>query len=437
MMYKKKTAAHPGSVGASLWNRAEKLRGEVDRADYQHALLTLVFLKWADVRYAARHLEMSREGLGGFLDQADFYNAENVFYLPEEGRWSSIAGGADTAARIDQALSAMAACNPMLEGELPDRYFTALGLTAEQKTALLQLVDGQEATTFQEGTIGEVFDYLLDRFGTASSRTPACLVGLMVDLLEPLGGKLYDPCCGTGHTLVRSVDFARKQHGKYHDLRMYGQESAPATRWLARMSLSVHGVDARLGAAAASVFGHDQHPEVAADYVLAHPPAGEDPYAWIQHVRTKLNEGGTAALMLADRSLRSRESKAATVRRRLLEEDVVDCLIALPANLGCLWLLSHDKLAEHNTYQRDRPGETLFIQAESYGHSELSQEAISRIADTYHQWRDGRNDYEDVPGFCRSVTLAEIAGNDYDLSPNRYAAAPVEGERSGRLAQVE
>ena len=470
-----KTKAKPTrkSMEESLWDSANKLRGKVESSEYKHVVLALIFLKFASDKFVKRRQVLIDMGQEKFLDHREFYNAENVFYLPEETRWSYIMDHAkqdDIAVKIDTALSTIEKKNPSLQGALPDNYFSRLGMDPAKLATLLDTVNDIDTLAGGSGedVVGRVYEYFLGRFAAAEGKgggefyTPKCIVNLLAEMLEPYSGKIYDPCCGSGGMFVQSVDFVQNHHGNKKNVSIYGQEYTATTRKLAKMNLAVRGISANLGDAAANTFQQDQHPDLKADYVLANPPFNQsqwrtdneltkDPrwagypvpptgnanYAWILHILSKLSESGTAGFVLANGSMSSQSSGEGDIRQKLLENDVVDCMIALPGQLFyttqipvCLWFLTRDKAAVHNTHQRDRRGETLFIDARQLGsmidrtHKELTPDDIGIIADTYHDWRDGKNDYEDVAGFCRSATLDEIAKNDYVLTPGRYVGIP-------------
>ncbi len=474
-MAKKKSTTPRKSMEESLWDSANKLRGKVESSEYKHVVLALIFLKFASDKFVKRRKELIEQGMEKFIEQREFYNAENVFYLPEETRWSFIMDHAkqdDIAVKIDTALSNIEKKNPSLKGALPDNYFSRLGMDPAKLATLLDTVNDIDtlADGSGEDVVGRVYEYFLGRFAAAEGKgggefyTPKCIVNLLAEMLEPYSGKIYDPCCGSGGMFVQSVDFVQNHHGNKKNVSIYGQEYTATTRKLAKMNLAVRGINANLGDAAANTFQQDQHPDLKADYVLANPPFNQsqwrtdnelvqDPrwsgypvpptgnanYAWILHILSKLSESGTAGFVLANGSMSSQSSGEGDIRQKLLENDTVDCMIALPGQLFyttqipvCLWFLTRDKAAVHNSHQRDRRGETLFIDARQLGsmidrtHKELTRDDIGIITDTYHDWRDEKNDYEDTAGFCKSATLEEIAKNDYVLTPGRYVGIPDE-----------
>lgn len=420
---------------------------------------------------------------------ADFYTAKNVFYLPEESRWSYITQHAkqdDIALKVDTALHTVEKNNKALRGALPDNYFSRLGLDASKLAALIDSINNidtiDDSTEHENDIVGRVYEYFLGKFAASEGKgggefyTPKCVVNLIAEMIEPYHGKIYDPCCGSGGMFVQSVKFVQSHDGNSKDISIYGQENTSTTYKLAKMNLAVRGISGNLGDVAGDTFFKDQHPDLKADYIMANPPfnqkdwrgkdelvddprwAGYDTpptgnanYGWILHMISKLSQHGTAGFVLANGSMSTNTSSEGKIRQQILENDLVDCMIALPGQLFyttqipvCLWFLTRNKQADgsadKNKGYRNRQGETLFIDARNIGsmvdrtHKELTTDDIAHIAQTYHQWRGEEKDggfenYQDQAGYCKSATLEEIKANDYVLTPGRYVgAAPIEDD---------
>ena len=457
-----KKAAPKASFEEALWDTANKLRGKVESSEYKHIVLSLIFLKFSSDRFEARRQELIEEGKEKYLDMVEFYTMKNVFYLPEESRWSTIQANAkqdDLAIKIDTALFTVEQNNKALAGALPDNYFSRQDLDPAKLAALIDTIDQIDTVANKaEDVVGRVYEYFLGKFAAAEGKrggefyTPGCIVNLIADMIEPYKGKIYDPCCGSGGMFVQSVKFVESHNGNIKDISIYGQEAIATTYKLAKMNLAIRGIAANLGDVPADTFFRDQHPDLKADFIMANPPFNQkqwrqkdeltdDPrwagfttpptgnanYAWILHMVSKLSEGGVAGFVLANGSMSSNTSGEGDIRRELLEKDMVDCMVALPGQLFyttqipvCLWFLRKNKAA--------RKGQTLFIDARNLGSMidrvlrELKAEDIKTIADTYHQWRDDEG-YEDVAGFCYSAELEEIEKHGFVLTPGRYVGA--------------
>ncbi len=469
----------------TLWATADKLRANMDAAEYKHIVLGLIFLKYISDSFAARRAELERrfldenddyylgdddaELLAAELEQRDYYKEVNVFWVPEAARWESIRANAkqpDIGKRIDEALAAIEAENPSLKNILDKRYARAQ-LPDGKLGELVDLVStiGFGADTGKaRDLLGQVYEYFLGQFASAEGKkggqfyTPASIVKTLVAVLNPHHGKVYDPCCGSGGMFVQSEKFIEAHGGKLGDVSIYGQESNPTTWRLAAMNLAIRGIDFNLGKEPADTFVRNQHSDLRADFILANPPfnvsdwwhgslegdprwvygtppQGNANYAWLQHMLHHLKPSGRAGIVLANGSMSSSQNSEGEIRRAMVEADVVEVMVALPGQLffntqipACLWFLAKQKTA--------RPGEVLFIDARKLGTSvsrvqiELSDADIERIAQTVADWRGEPLDvggeiseYADVPGFCRSVPLAEIAEHGHVLTPGRYVGA--------------
>ena len=495
-----KKPAPKKSFEQTLWDTADKLRGTVESSEYKHVVLSLIFLKFVSDRFEARRQEIIDEGHEDHVDMVEFYTMKNVFYLPEKSRWSTIVKQAkqdDIAVRIDSALHAVEKNNPSLKGALPDNYFSRMGIDVAKLAALIDSInnintveDSQAGAAGEEDIVGRVYEYFLGKFAATEGKgggefyTPKCVVNLIAEMIEPYSGKIYDPCCGSGGMFVQSVKFITSHSGNQKDISIYGQEQTSTTYKLAKMNLAIRGISGNLGEVPADTFFKDQHPDLKADYIMANPPfnlkawrgtdeltddarwsgyevppTGNANYGWILHMISKLSENGIAGFVLANGSMSTSTKGEGDIRQKIIENDLVDCMIALPGQLFyttqipvCLWFLTKSKRARKvkgrsESNQRARTGETLFIDARNHGsmidrtHKELTESDIAEIVNTYHNWRsekykpeaqsDGTSEpvYEDEPGFCKSSTIEDIAANDYVLTPGRYVgAAPLEDD---------
>jgi type I restriction enzyme M protein len=474
----KKAAKDEKSIEQSLWDTANKLRGSVESSEYKHVVLSLIFLKFASDKFERRRAELIAEGHEQYVDMVDFYAKDNVFYLPEKSRWSFVQQRAkqdDIALTVDTALSTIEKNNKALAGALPDNYFSRLGLDTAKLASLIDSIDNIDTVADKEtDVVGRVYEYFLGKFAASEGKgggefyTPKCIVKLIAEMIEPYKGKIYDPCCGSGGMFVQSVKFVESHNGNQKDISIYGQENVGTTYKLAKMNLAIRGIAGNLGDVAGDTFFKDQHPDLKADFIMANPPfnqkewrasdelvndprwdgydvppAGNANYGWIQHMISKLSEYGVAGFVLANGSMSSTASGEGDIRRKIIENDLVDCMMALPGQLFyttqipvCLWFISKTKKAvtidnKGERVTRDRKGETLFIDARNLGsmmdrtHKELTDDDISTITKTYHAWRGEKadGDYEDVAGFCKSATLDDIKKNDFVLTPGRYVGA--------------
>ena len=474
----KATTKKQKSFEQTLWDTADKLRGSVESSEYKHVILSLIFLKFVSDKFEVRKQELIDEGQGDYVDMVEFYAMKNVFYLPEESRWSYIQKQAkqdDIAVKIDTALHTVEKNNKALRGALPDNYFSRLGLDQSKLAALIDSINNIDTIEDkEEDVVGRVYEYFLGKFAATEGKgggefyTPKCVVNLIAEMIEPYQGKIYDPCCGSGGMFVQSIEFVKNHQGSTKDVSIYGQEAIGTTYKLAKMNLAIRGISANLGDVPADTFFKDQHPDLKAEFIMANPPFNldqwraadeltDDPrwsgyevpptgnanYAWILHMVSKLSENGVAGFVLANGSMSTNTRGEGTIREKLIENDLVDCMIALPGQLFyttqipvCLWFLTKNKKAQAveghaDSNHRDRRGETLFIDARDMGsmidrtHKELTNEDIGEIARTYHAWRGEAKDgaYEDKPGFCKAATLEEVRSNDWALTPGRYVGA--------------
>ena len=462
------------SIEESLWDTANKLRGTVESSEYKHVVLSLIFLKFVSDKFEERKQELIAEDKEQYLDMVAFYTMKNIFYLAPEARWDYIIQNAkqdDIALKIDKALQLVEKDNKSLKGALPDNYFSRLNMDGSKLAALLDTVNNiNTIADKEEDVVGRVYEYFLGKFAAAEGKgggefyTPKSVVKLIAEMLEPYKGKIYDPACGSGGMFVQSIKFIESHHGNKKDISVYGQEYTATTYKLAKMNLAVRGISANLGEVPADTFFKDQHPDLKADFIMANPPFNQkdwrakdeltdDPrwrgydvpptgnanYAWILTMLSKLSENGTAGFVLANGAMSSNTSGEGELRKKMIENDLVDCMVALPGQLFyttqipvCLWFMTKNKAAQGH---RNRKGETLFIDARNMGsmidrtHKELTDEDLKTITDTYHNWRNATSEngkssevetYTDIAGFCKSANLQDIAKNDYVLTPGRY-----------------
>lgn len=489
-MAKAKKVVKEEPLETQLWKAADKLRKNIDAAEYKHVVLGLIFLKYISDAFEEMFAKLQAgegEYAGADPEDKDEYQAENIFFVPAEARWSFLLAKAkqpDIGTFVDGAMDAIEKENPSLKGVLP-KVFARQNLDPTSLGGLIDLVGNialGDAKARNADVLGHVFEYFLGEFALAEGKqggqfyTPRSIVELLVAMLEPYKGRVFDPCCGSGGMFVQSEKFVAEHQGRINDISIYGQESNQTTWRLAKMNLAIRGIDSsQVKWNNEGSFLNDAHKDLKADFIIANPPfnvsdwsgellrtdgrwqygtppAGNANFAWLQHFIYHLSPTGKAGVVLAKGALTSKTSGEGEIRKNLIADgNLIDCIVNCPAKLflntqipAALWFMNRAR-AHSSEHAHPRKNEILFIDARNLGHlinrrtRELSHEDIQQIADTYHAWRTGEGHYEDIKGFCASVPLARVAELDYVLTPGRYVGLPDEeddfnfAERFGAL----
>lgn len=458
---KRKNNNSKGAIGFEnkLWEAADKMRNNMDPAEYKHVVLGLIFLKYISDAFEEKYDQVKSEDFADPEDP-DEYLSDNIFWVPKEARWSLIKDNSKNpriGIMIDDAMDAIEKLNNSVKGVLPKIYGSP-DLNKIMLGGIIDLISDiglGDRESQSKDMFGKVYEYFLGKFAMAEGKgggqffTPTCIVRLLVEMIEPFNGRVYDPCCGSGGMFVQSERFVEAHGGKLGEISIYGQESNPTTWKLAKMNLAIRGIEANLGAKHADSFHNDLHPSLKADYIIANPPfnvkvwggerlkedvrwkygipyKGNANFAWIQHFIHHLAPRGIAGFVMANGSLTSSVSNEGDIRKAMIEANLVDCIISLPGQLfltatlpACLWFITRYK--NENIINK-----ILFIDARDLGYmvdrtkKELSEKDIKKISDIYHKWKSDNENYQDLPDFCKTATLEEIRSNDYSLNTGRY-----------------
>jgi type I restriction enzyme M protein len=469
MAKQKATTEEP--LEKQLWKTADKLRKNIDAAEYKHIVLGLIFLKYISDAFEELYAKLkAEEANGADPEDKDEYKAENVFFVPQDARWSYLQSKAkqpEIGKFVDDAMDAIEKENASLKGVLP-KVFARQNLDPTSLGELIDLVGNialGDAKARSADVLGHVFEYFLGEFALAEGKkggqfyTPRSVVELLVEMLEPYKGRVFDPCCGSGGMFVHSEKFVTEHQGKVNDISIYGQESNQTTWRLAKMNLAIRGIDSsQVKWNNEGSFLNDAHKDLKADYIIANPPfnvsdwggdlmrtdgrwqygtppTGNANFAWMQHFIYHLAPSGQAGVVLAKGALTSKTSGEGDIRKALVENGFIDCIVNLPAKLflntqipAGLWFMNRNRKGGNGF--RDRSNEILFIDARNLGYlinrrtKELSQEDIDKITSTYHNWRNIDGNYEDIAGFCAAVPISKVAELDYVLTPGRYVGLP-------------
>jgi type I restriction enzyme M protein len=485
------------SIEVTLWEAANKLRGSVEPAEYKHVVLGLIFLKFASDKFEEQRAKLIADGKEKYIEMPEFYNMNNVFFLEETSRWSYLIKRAkqnDIALLIDTALHTIEKNNKALKGALPDNYFSRLGLDVAKLASLLDTINDIDTTKDpKQDVVGKVYEYFLSKFALAEGKgkgefyTPKSIVNLIAEMIEPYKGIIYDPACGSGGMFVQSIKFIEAHHGNKKEISIYGQEYTNTTYKLAKMNLAIRGISGNLGEKAADTFADDQHKDLKADYIMANPPFNQkdwraenelkdDPrwrgydvppksnanYGWILNMVSKLSDNGIAGFILANGAL-SGGGEEYKIRRKLIENNLVEAILVLPRNLFyttdisvTLWIVNKNKKAQNKKVgdetrnNRNREKEILFMDLRQLGepfekkYTQFSEDDIKKVTDTYHQWQTATmvndkllvvnegeninhssltiNHYKDIPEYCYSAPFDEVVKKDFSLVPSKYIA---------------
>jgi type I restriction enzyme M protein len=461
------------SIEEILWDSANKLRGTVESSEYKHVVLGLIFLKFASDKFEERRKEIIVEGREKYIEMKEFYNSKNIFFLPEESRWSTVIKNSkqnDIALIIDTALHTLEKNNPALKGALPDNYFSRLNMDVSKLSALLDTINNIDTLKDkQHDIVGRVYEYFLSKFALAEGKgkgefyTPKSIVNLIAEMIEPYKGVIYDPACGSGGMFVQSIKFIENHKGDKKEISIYGQEYTATTYKLAKMNLALRGIAANLGDVPADTFGRDQHPDLKADYIMANPPFNQKDwraenelvddarwqgyevpsqsnanYGWILNMVSKLSANGVAGFVLSNGAL-SGGSTDYKIRKKLVENRLVEAIIILPSSMFyttdisvSIWIINKNKTDRtvklHDTVKnyRDREDEILFMDLRQIGvpfekkFVQFSSDNILNIATTFHNWQQKNANYINVPEFCYSASIDEVRLKDYSLVPSKY-----------------